>query len=599
MGLKTTSDMILTAGPSITDREMAYTQDAALNGWNRHHSDYIARFQNKMSQFIGVPHTMATSSCTGAMHLALSALGIKAGDEVIVPEITWVATASAVCYTGAKPVFCDVDPQSWTATADTIARCITPRTKAIMPVHLYGHPCLMAPIMELAAKHNLVVVEDAAQSVGGEYRGKKTGSFGVFAAFSFQGAKALVTGEGGMLLANDAELFARAQILGDHGRDLHKALFNNEIGYKYKMSNLQASLGLAQIERVDDIVARKRQIFAWYKERLGDIEEIALNAELPECKNIYWMSSLVLGTKISLSRDEVMAELKKRMVDTRPMFYPLSSMPMFEQQKNPAAYHAGLRGINLPSGHERTEEEVDYICAHLREVLGKSLKNSKTAVPSGWLAYRDEVAATISDAKETANQKRYTLPLMDKGKQVGQLIPFTQAHATDDAVIRLLAKWRDQSQDAFPGQFKVTFEGTKGWAQRQLMQLPDRMLFLIVDDKQNMIGHIGLFRFDFKKRFCEIDNVVRGEDAGKGLMTLATNALMQWGRDALHVKDFYLRVMSNNTRALNLYERTGFSEILRVPLVLLKNADGSLSWVSAGHHVYEAPERYFVTMKKI
>jgi perosamine synthetase len=592
--MKLTSEMILTAGPSISDREMAYTQDAALNGWNRHHSDYITRFQNKMAQFIGVPHTMATSSCTGAMHLALAALGVKAGDEVIVPEITWVATASAVCYVGAKPIFCDVDPQSWTATAETIERCITPRTKAIMPVHLYGHPCLMSPIMELAAKHNLHVVEDAAQSIGGEYRGKKTGSFGVFSAFSFQGAKAMVTGEGGMLLANNPELFTRAQILGDHGRDLHKALFNNEIGYKYKMSNLQASLGLAQLERVDEIVGRKRQIFAWYKERLGDISEIQLNAELPECKNIFWMSSLVLSPSLAMTREELMIELKKRMIDTRPMFYPLSSMPMFEQQNNPNAYHAGLRGINLPSGHERTEEEVDYICSHVREVLGKAVNSAK---PKGWLAYRDEVCATIAEGKETENQERFTLPLMDNGKQVGQMIPFNPSHAGDDKIIALLAKWREQSQDAFPGQFNVTLEGTKGWTKRQLLDLPDRFLFLIADDKGNMIGHNGLFRFDYKKRFCEVDNVVRGETSGKGLMTLALKALMQWARDDLHVQDFYLRVMSNNAHALNYYELAGFKEILRVPLVRLDNADGSMSWVSAGHHSYEAASRYFITMK--
>src|SRR5205814_1600524 len=161
--------------------------------------------------------------------------------------------------------------------------------------------------------------------------------------------KALVTGEGGMLLGNDAALFERAQLLGDHGRDPGKTLFNKEIGYKYKMSNLQAALGLAQAERTEEIVARKRQIFEWYRKRLADIDEIELNAELPGCKNIFWMSSLVLGNKIKLSRDEVIAELKKRMVDTRPMFYPLSSLPMFEKKNNPVAFHVGLRGINLPS----------------------------------------------------------------------------------------------------------------------------------------------------------------------------------------------------------------------------------------------------------
>jgi len=592
--LKTTSELILTAGPSISEREAAYTQDATINGWNRHHSDYLTRFQNKIGQYIGVPHAMATSSCTGAMHLALAALGLKAGDEVIVPELTWVATAAAVAYTGATPVFCDVDPASWTSSAEHFARCITPHTKAIMPVHLYGHPCLMGPIMELAAKHNLAVIEDAAQSIGGEYQGKKTGSFGVFSAFSFQGAKAMVTGEGGMLLCNDKALFERAQFLGDHGRDVTKTLFNIEIGYKYKMSNLQAALGLGQIERIEDIVARKRQLFSWYEKRLGDIEEIRLNAQLPGCKNIYWMSSIILGPKITIERDALIAELKKRMIDTRPMFYPLSSLPMFTQAKNPVAYEVGLRGINLPSGHERTEEEIDYICAHIREALGKKLAHVSMQQPTGWLAYRDEVVGKLNDYKN-ASADTLSVPLADS---VGRLVPYTQEMWKDDAITKLFAEWREASQDAFPQQFKVTFEGTKNWAQRQLLQLPDRFLFLIEDAQKRYIGHIGLFRFDFKKRFCEVDNVVRGADVSPGIMTHATLALMQWAEKTLHIEQFYLRVMSNNTRALKLYERTGFHEILRVPLAKLHNADGSVAWVSGGHNIYEAPERYFVTMKR-
>lgn len=593
-----TRELILTAGPSIGDREMAYTQDAALNGWNRHHSDYLIRFQNRIAQYIGAPHAMATSSCTGAMHLALAVLGLKAGDEVIVPELTWVATAAAVAYTGATPVFCDVDPDSWTATAEHFSRCVTPRTRAIMPVHLYGHPCLMGPVMELAKKRDLAVIEDAAQSIGGEYEGKKTGGFGVFSAFSFQGAKAVVTGEGGMLLCNDKTLFERAQFLADHGRDPARVLFNTGIGYKYKMSNLQAALGLAQIERIEEIVARKRQIFAWYRERLADMDEIRLNAQLPGCKNIYWMSSIVLGPKVNMERDALIAELKKRMIDTRPMFYPLSALPMFARQDNKNAYAVGLRGINLPSGHERTEEEIDYICAHIREALGRKLAHVSLTQPTGWLRFRDDCIATLNACKDGLPDT-HGVPLVDKDESIGRLVPYTHALWQDDAITKLFAKWREAAQDAFPQQFRVTFDGTKNWAQRQLLQLPDRFLFLIEDDKKQYIGHIGLFRFDFKKRSCEIDNVVRGEEGAPGIMTHATLALMQWTEKTLGIRDFYLRVMSGNTRAIRLYERTGFREILRVPLTRLRHADGSTAWVNGGSDIYREAERYFITMKRV
>jgi perosamine synthetase len=249
--MKKTNQTILTAGPSITEKEIHYVNDAIINGWNLHHSDYIKKFEAQFANYIGVKHALATSSCTGALHLALLAMGIGPGDEVIVPETTWIATASAVVYVGAKPIFADIDPKTWVLDVNKLSRYLTKNTKAIIPVHLYGNPVDMDPLLAFAQKNNVMVLEDAAPSIGTIYKGKKTGSFGNAAAFSFQGAKALVTGEGGMFVTNDTLLYEKVKTLWDHGRNPNSPLEAIIIGYKYKMSNLQAAIGLAQIERVE------------------------------------------------------------------------------------------------------------------------------------------------------------------------------------------------------------------------------------------------------------------------------------------------------------------------------------------------------------
>ncbi len=363
--------MILTAGPSITDREIQYVLDAAQNGWNENHSGYIRRFERTFADYVGTRFALATSSCTGALHLSLLALGIGPGDEVLVPEITWVATASAVRYVEATPVFVDVDPQTWCMDVARAARSITPRTKAIIPVHLYGHPADMPAVKALADKHRLKILEDAAPALGAQIDGQKVGSFGDAATFSFQGAKIMTCGEGGMLVTSSEAVYQRAAHLGDHGRDAHRPFFINTVGYKYKLSNVQAALGLAQLERIEELVDRKRLIFNWYQERLAASREISLNVERPWAKNIYWMTSIVLNASVRLERDAVIAGLKSRGIDSRPFFPPVSSFPMFRSlaAENPVAYEIAARGINLPSGHNLTESQVDRVCTALIETL--------------------------------------------------------------------------------------------------------------------------------------------------------------------------------------------------------------------------------------
>jgi len=365
--------LILTAGPSITQKEISYVQDAIQNGWNEHWNDYIIKFENKFAEYIGVKHALTTSSCTGAMHLGLKSMGLQLGDEVIVPEITWVATASSVTYVNANPIFVDIDPETWCIDPTSIQNSITSKTKAIMPVHLYGHPADMEKIYEIAHEHDLLVFEDAAQSIGTTFKNKKTGSFGNASAFSFQGAKILSTGEGGMFLTDDTELFEKVSKLGDHGRSLTKSLWNDEIGFKYKMSNLQAAMGLAQLERIEELIEKKRMIYSWYHKTLNSIEDISLNVEKNNSRNIFWMTTIVLGEKLKIDRDEFIQKLKQWNIDSRPVFYPISNMPMFKTKHNPNAEFFSKNGINLPSGHNLVEEEVEYICDIIKMVLKEKL----------------------------------------------------------------------------------------------------------------------------------------------------------------------------------------------------------------------------------
>ena len=364
--------LILTAGPSITQKEISYVTDAVTNGWNENWNGYITKFEDEFAKYIGVDNAITTSSCTGALHLALLALGVGPGDEVIVPEITWVATASAVRYVGATPVFCDIEEESWCMSVTSAESLITPKTKAIFPVHLYGHPADMPEVMRLAKKYNLKVIEDAAPSIGAEVGGQKTGSFGDVSGFSFQGAKIMVTGEGGMLVTNNKHIFDRVKSLGDHGRDPSQPYASIETGYKYKMSNLQAALGLAQLERVEELVDRKREVNALYRSLLSGNSHIKVTSELDGCKSIHWMTSIELIDASFDDRTKFMKQLKDRMIDSRPVFSPMSSLPMFERKEdNQVAYRIGNSAVNLPSGHNIKNQEIKYICEVINDITCK------------------------------------------------------------------------------------------------------------------------------------------------------------------------------------------------------------------------------------
>jgi perosamine synthetase len=366
------------SGPSITQREIDYVADAAANGWYENANVYHKRFEEAFAARVHRRHAVALPSCTSAIHLALLALGVGPGDEVIVPESTWIASAAPIDYVGATAVFADVDPDTWCLSAESAAALVTPKTRAMIPVDLYGGMPDMDALDRLAASAGLAIIEDAAEAIGAEFRQRPAGSFGRISVFSFHGSKTLTTGEGGMLVTDDDDLLARVSVQRDHGRrpgDV--SFFNHEIGQKYKMSAMQAALGLAQLERLDELTARKREIFAWYRARLADVPGLVLNAEPPDVRQVYWMVTVVPDRRFGVGKRKLIERLGERGIDARPFFYPLTSLPPYASRpqasgadtRNPVAYRLSETGVNLPSGLNLTEEMVDRVCGALMESL--------------------------------------------------------------------------------------------------------------------------------------------------------------------------------------------------------------------------------------
>lgn len=361
--------LILTAGPSIGSLERSFGLEAVSSGWNSKHSDFLQSFEHSFAEYVGSKYAMATSSCTGALHLSLLALGIGPGDEVIVPEVTWVATASAVRYVGATPVFADIDPETWTITSETASKVLTPKTKAIMPVHLYGFGAQMTDIIDFAQSNNLFVIEDAAPAIGTLIDGRAAGTFGDLGCYSFQGAKMLVTGEGGMLVTDDETLFNKAKKIQDHGRK-PGTFWIDELGYKYKMSNSTAAIGLAQLIRGENQIHRKQRIRNWYEEELNGLDTIEFQLEAPNTRSIHWMTSIKLLDSFPLERDELIQRLRIEGVDSRPVFPAISQYPFWPQQLEPktTGLMVGNSAINLPSGVLLSRDAVSHIGSVIRSV---------------------------------------------------------------------------------------------------------------------------------------------------------------------------------------------------------------------------------------
>ncbi len=374
------------AGPWITQKEIDYVTEAVTSAWYADANRFHGRFERAFATHCGRKHAVALPSCTSGLHLALLAAGVGPGDEVIVPDATWIASVAPAVYVGATPVFADIDARTWCLCAESFESLITPRTKAAIVVDLYGSMPNWDDLAEIADRHGVVLIEDAAEAVGSCWRGRPAGSFGAMSAFSFHGSKTLTTGEGGMLVLDDDRLLDRVLRQRDHGRSPGDTMFfNEEVGWKYKMSSMQAALGLAQLERLDELVAGKRRIHGWYREQLAGWIGGLLNPDVPGLYNSYWMTTIILDRDIGLTKEAIVPLLRERGVDVRPFFYPLSGIPAFRdtpqaraaRARNINSYAITPYGINLPSALALERSQVDEVSATLREVVGAS---GRTAV---------------------------------------------------------------------------------------------------------------------------------------------------------------------------------------------------------------------------
>jgi perosamine synthetase len=360
------------AAPDLNGNEKAYVLECLESTWISSSGKYLDRFEAAFAEFCGVRHAVACSNGTTALHLALAALGVGPGDEIIVPTLTFVATANTVMYCGARPVFVDAEPDTWTIDPAAIEAKITPRTKGIIVVHLFGHPADMDPINAIARRHGLFVMEDAAQAHGAEGRGRRAGSLGDIATFSFFGNKIVTTGEGGMVVTDDDATAGRMRLLRTHGMDPTRRYWHPVVGYNYRMTNIAAAIGLAQLERVHWQLERRQELAAWYREELGSVGVLTCQAEKAWARHVWWMFS-VLVSEGTVDRDDVMDAMRRRGIETRPIVHPLHTLPPYLDanvgQPFPVAEAIARCGINLPTWAGLTRDQVRFVCDALLECV--------------------------------------------------------------------------------------------------------------------------------------------------------------------------------------------------------------------------------------
>ncbi|SNT63951.1 perosamine synthetase [Tardiphaga sp. OK246] len=359
--------------PSITDLEVRYATDAAANGWGERCYEYIGRFERAFAAHLGVKHAIATSSCTGALHMGLAALDIGPGDEVICADINWIASVAPVKYLGATPVLVDICADSWCLDPKRVEAAITAKTKAILAVHIYGNLCDMDALRDIGRRHGIPIIEDAAEAIGSVWHGRRAGSMGLFGTFSFHGTKTITTGEGGMFVTDDDALYEKVTTLSNHGRSRTQTrqFWPDMIGFKYKMSNIQAAIGVAQMERIDELIAEKRRVFLEYKSRLSHLP-LTMNPEPDGRRNGYWMPTIVVDKSVQFDRAALLAEFKNSEIDGRVFFWPLSTLPFFDSQTgNAIAHDLHERAVNLPSYHDLQTSDIQRISEVIeRSVVG-------------------------------------------------------------------------------------------------------------------------------------------------------------------------------------------------------------------------------------
>jgi len=376
--------MISVNEPLLGERELEYVNECVRTGWVSSAGRFIEEFEQKWAAYCGRKHGVAVSNGTAALQVAVATLGLRPGDEVIMPTFTIISCALAVVYAGGVPLLVDSDPRTWTMDVNQIARKITARTKAIMPVHIYGHPVDMDPILEMAGSHGLAVIEDAAEAHGAQYLAgrhgaspfwRRCGSFGALSCFSFYANKLITTGEGGMVLTDDAELANKARSLRNLCFQADRRFYHESLGFNFRLTNLQAALGLAQLERVDEIVARKRRMGEEYNRSLKGISSLQLPAEEPWARSVYWMYGVVISEKTGMDAQAFARKLAGHGIETRPFFLGMHEQPVFRRrgwfvnESYPVAERLARQGLYLPSGMALTEEQLEHVVKALQEKL--------------------------------------------------------------------------------------------------------------------------------------------------------------------------------------------------------------------------------------
>jgi perosamine synthetase len=371
---------ITSAGPSITQAEIDLVTEAIRHGWQDKMSWYIDQFVSEFSHYTGVEFCLPTAHCTDAIHLAMLALDIGPGDEVIVPDLTWVASAAPILYVGATPVFADVDPVSWCITAESLEQRITAKTKAVIVVDLLGNMPEWKEILDLCQQRCIRIIEDAAEGIGATYEGKQAGTFGEVSLFSFNATKLIMSGQGGAFCTDDQELYKKAKLYSHHGIDkalTGKYYWSNVLGYNYNWTNIQAALALAQLRRIDELIAYKKWLFHEYEKGLRSIGGLQLSAAKSNVDPTYWISCAILDPQYGINKEELGKHFARHQIDMRPLFYPVSSMPPFQSylegknmsKENPVAYQLSEYGVCLPNGNNLGEDEVEYVCSTFKAII--------------------------------------------------------------------------------------------------------------------------------------------------------------------------------------------------------------------------------------
>ncbi|MFQ5612754.1 MAG: DegT/DnrJ/EryC1/StrS family aminotransferase [Anaerolineae bacterium] len=364
--------MIPVAEPLLGEKELAYVIDCVKSGWLSSLGEYVKKFETGFAHFCGVEYGVATANGTVALHLVLAALGLGPGDEVILPSLTFVATANAVRYTGATPVLVDSEAETWNIDPAAVAAAITPRTRALIPVHLYGHPADMDPLRALADEHGLYLIEDAAEAHGARYKGQRAGGLGHAAIFSFYGNKIITTGEGGIVVTDDQDLAERCFFLENQARSPENPYWHPAVGFNYRMTNLQGALGLAQLERIEEFIAIRKRNAALYLQCLAGVPGLTLPPHADWAENVYWMFTVLVEDGYGPDRDTLRRLLHERGIETRPVFHPIHTLPPYANGLSlPVAEAIGARGINLPSGATLTPAQIEIVCDALRTIPGR------------------------------------------------------------------------------------------------------------------------------------------------------------------------------------------------------------------------------------